>query len=91
VAEISDLRFKNALIRSIFDYNDRRRARVSSLPCTVGKVFGHLALCRIVVDPVLLRDLAELIFGILLEDIRTERPAGFTADTPWPIDSNPHH
>lgn len=37
------------------------------------------------------RDLAELIFGILLEDIRTERPAGFTADTPWPIDSNPHH
>jgi hypothetical protein len=26
-----------------------------------------------------------------LEDIRTERPAGFTADTPWPIDSNPHH
>lgn len=75
----------------ILHLDDRYRTRIRSLPCAVGKVIGHLPLRRVAVDPVLFGDLAELIVGILFEDLRTDQPAGFTADTSGSVNGNLHH
>lgn len=63
------------MTRSVFQQNNGHRARISSRPYTFDKVFRDLTFCQVVVDPELLRDLAQRVFGILFKDIWTERPA----------------
>lgn len=75
----------------LFYYYDRHRARVGSLHHAVGKVVGHLSLCRVVVDPVLLNDRTQAVVWVLFKDVRAERPAGLATDAARPVDGNFHH